>query len=325
MPSSRPLRRQRTLATAVAIEGIGIHSGARVRLCLRPAAADTGLVFIRSDLAPGEGIVRAGWDRVVDTRLSTLLRNESGATVSTVEHLMAALAASGIDNLRIELDAPEVPILDGSAAGWMALIEAAGTRALNAPRRAIRVLRPVHVNAGESWASLLPAGDRRYSVSIDFVHPTIGRQYFDFRLRRASFRREIAPARTFGFLRDIADLQAQGLARGGSLDNAIVIGEHGVLNAGGLRFGDEFVRHKLLDLIGDLYLAGAPIVGHVVAHRPGHALNNALLHALFAQGDAWCREMPGVALAERRQTAWAEPCPGAESRVRQVLTAGVRN
>jgi UDP-3-O-[3-hydroxymyristoyl] N-acetylglucosamine deacetylase len=181
-------------------------------------------------------------------------------------------------------------------------------------------LRPVHVNAGESWASLLPAGDRSYSVSIDFVHPTIGRQHFDFRLRRASFRREIAPARTFGFLRDIADLQAQGLARGGSLDNAIVIGEHGVLNAGGLRFGDEFVRHKLLDLIGDLYLAGAPIVGHVVAHRPGHALNNALLHALFARGDAWSCDSPSAAQAGRRQCVWAQPGSTAEAQERYVLT-----
>ncbi|HRQ64041.1 MAG TPA: UDP-3-O-acyl-N-acetylglucosamine deacetylase [Xanthomonadaceae bacterium] len=297
VPPPRPLR-QRTLAVAVAIDGIGIHSGRAVRLGLHPAAADAGVVFVRTDLPEGAGIVRATWDRVVNSRLHTLLGNATGATVSAVEHLMAALAASGIDNLRIVLDGPEVPILDGSAAGWMALIEATGTRPLSAPRQVIRVRRPVHVLAGEAWATVLPANDRRYSVSIDFAHPAIGRQRYDFRLDGAAFRRDIAPARTFGFLRDAAKLQAQGLALGGSADNAVVIGEAGVLNLDGLRFPDEFVRHKLLDLIGDLHLAGAPILGHVIAHRPGHALNHALLHALMTAKDAWTLAPAGESAPE---------------------------
>lgn len=317
-PTHRPTR-QRTLATSVAIQGIGIHTGEQVQLSLHPAAADSGIVFLRSDLPAGARVVRATWDRVADTRLSTLLRNDAGAHVSTVEHLMAALAASRIDNLRIELDGPEVPILDGSATCWMALVEAAGTRAQASARRAIRVLRPLQVNLGESWGSLLPAVDSRYAVSIDFPHPAIGRQQLDFRLTRAGFRRDVAPARTFGFLRDMASLQAQGLARGGSLDNAIVIGEAGVLNRGGLRFADEFVRHKLLDLIGDLYLAGAPILGQVIAHRPGHALNNALLRALFAQTDAWCWDTPGVAAGA------ADPCEPVQLAAASTQAGAVRS
>jgi UDP-3-O-[3-hydroxymyristoyl] N-acetylglucosamine deacetylase len=315
--SSRP-RRQSTLRTAVAIEGVGIHSGEEVRLGLHPAAPDTGIVFRRSDLPAGVGMIRARFDRVVDTRLCTLLRNDDGAHVATVEHLLAALAASGIDNLLVELDGPEVPILDGSAAPWMALIEAAGRRVQEAPRRVIRVLRPVQVHAGEAWVTLLPAADTRYSVAIDFPHPAIGRQQIEFRLTRAGFRRHVAAARTFGFVSDIARLQAQGLARGGSLENAIVVGESGVLNVSGLRFADEFVRHKLLDLIGDLYLAGAPILGQVVAHRPGHALNNALLHALFAQADAWRMEAANAAAA-------VEPSPLSEPATpaaRRALTSG---
>jgi UDP-3-O-[3-hydroxymyristoyl] N-acetylglucosamine deacetylase len=299
-PRHRPCR-QRTLGVAVAIEGIGIHSGQPVRLSLHPAAADTGVVFLRCDLPAGSGGVRATWDRVADTRLNTVIGNASGTTVAAVEHLMAALAASGIDNLRVELDGPEVPILDGSAAGWMALIEAADTCPLSAPRQVIRIVHPVHVRAGDAWATVLPANDSRYSISIDFAHSAIGRQRYDFTLSRAAFRRDIAPARTFGFLRDATDLQAQGLARGGSADNAIVIGEGGVLNLDGLRFPDEFVRHKLLDLIGDLYLAGAPILGHVIAHRPGHALNNLLLRALMTASDAWTLGADARPLAEPGQ------------------------
>ena len=285
---------QNTLATTVATRGVGVHSGQPVTLALKPAPIDHGVAFVRTDL-PGAPTVPALWQHVVETRLSTVLA-EGGARVGTIEHLMAALRALRIDNVRIELDGPEVPILDGSAAPWVSLIDRAGPLAQAAPRRVLRVLRAVRIAEGDKWAMLLPDERERFSIEIDFDDPVIGRQRADFTLDADAFRDRIAAARTFGFMRDIASLQAQGLALGGSLDNAVVIGEGGVLNREGLRFDDEFVRHKLLDCIGDLYLAGAPILGRVVASRTGHALNHALLQALFA-GQAAAMDEAGQALA----------------------------
>jgi UDP-3-O-[3-hydroxymyristoyl] N-acetylglucosamine deacetylase len=279
---------QSTLAAAVGLSGVGVHAGRAVRLSLLPAPADSGIVFEREDLAPGQAEIRAHWRQVVDTRLCTVIGNAYGATVATVEHLMAALAAAGVDNARVCLDGPEVPILDGSAAPWMALIERAGLRMQARRQRRLQVLRPLRVEANGKWAMLVPARGSRFSVEIDFSEPLIGRQRCDFDLRRGSFTEQIAPARTFGFADQVAAMQAAGRALGGSLENAVVIGNGRVLNPGGLRFADEFVRHKLLDCIGDLYLAGAPIEGRLLASRPGHALNVQLLRRLFAREDAWC-------------------------------------
>jgi UDP-3-O-[3-hydroxymyristoyl] N-acetylglucosamine deacetylase len=287
LPNSDPRTRQHTLARPVTAHGHGIHGGRPATLTLHPAAVGSGIVFERSDLPAGRNCIPARWHRVVETRLCTVIANGRGATVSTLEHLMAALRALGVDNARIELDGPEVPILDGSAAQWLALLDEAGLATQPAARRSIRVLHPVRITDGDKWAMLLPDDAARFCIDIDFSEPVIGRQHYELSLDAASFRSQIAAARTFGFVRDIDALRAQGLARGGSFDNAVVIGTDGVLNPGGLRFADEFVRHKLLDCIGDLYLAGAPILGLVVASRPGHALNVALLRALFAQRSAW--------------------------------------
>ena len=282
---SRP---QRTLATSIGTRGVGVHGGLPVTLQLHPAAPGHGIVFQRSDLPVTAARIPARWDRVVDTRLCTMIGNAHGTTVSTIEHLMAALRACGIDNALVELDGPEVPILDGSAALWLALIDRAGTVAQTARRREILVQRALRVDiGGDRWAMLLPHAQPRFTATIDFEDPAIGRQRFDTLLDEHTFRRDIAAARTFGFMADIRALQATGRTLGGSMDNAVVVDRGRVLNPGGLRFPDEFVRHKLLDSIGDVYLAGAPIVGHLIANRPGHALNAALVQALHANADAW--------------------------------------
>lgn len=286
IPLTPPL--QCTLAAPTAIRGVGVHAGHPVAITLQPAAAGCGIVFVRSDLRAGRNEIEARWDRVTDTRLCTVISNAQGASVSTVEHLMAALAACGIDNLRVVVDGPEVPILDGSAIEWVRLIRAAGVVPQSALRRQLRVLRPVRIGDAEKWAMLLPAEGSHYSVGIEFDEPLIGRQDYEFSLSDRGFQREIAPARTFGFACEVSAMQAAGRALGGSLDNAVVIGDGRVLNPGGLRFADEFVRHKLLDCIGDLYLAGGRIDGRLVANRPGHALNVDLLRALFANDGAWC-------------------------------------
>lgn len=274
---------QHTLARSVSVEGVGIHSGIHSRIELHPAAPGTGWCFQRRDLSGCDPWVRVRPEAVVDTRLSTVLANADGVRVATVEHLAAALAALGVDNVRIDIEGPEVPILDGSAKEWVALIEAAGLAVQAAPRRSFVLRRPLRVRLGESSAILIPSERPRYSLSIEFPEPLIGRQHLDFDMSPEGFCREIAPARTFGFLRDIERLLAEGLARGGSLENAVVVDGERVLNPEGLRFPDEFVRHKLLDLIGDLALIGAPIMAHVIAHRPGHALNNRILRTLLAE------------------------------------------
>ncbi|CCG39635.1 UDP-3-O-acyl-N-acetylglucosamine deacetylase [Magnetospirillum molischianum] len=280
---------QRTLKTAIGCTGVGLHSGSRVTMTLRPAAPDTGICFRRVDIAGGGGIVTANWATVNDTRLNTCLRNNDGVAVGTVEHLMAALSGMQIDNCLIDINGPEVPVMDGSAAPFLFMIECAGTLEQSAPRRAIKVLKRVTVRNGDKVASLSPASSFSVRVEIDFDSTAIARQEFFLGLSERSFKAEVARARTFGFEQEVAMLRANGLARGGSLDNAVVIDSTGtkVLNDDGLRYGNEFVRHKVLDAVGDLYLAGGPILGHFSGIRTGHAINNQLLRQLFADSSAY--------------------------------------
>jgi UDP-3-O-[3-hydroxymyristoyl] N-acetylglucosamine deacetylase len=286
--------RQRTVKTAIDCVGVGVHSGQRVNLTIRPAGADHGIVVHRTDLNRD---IEARFDNVIDTRLCTVLADATmpSARVGTVEHLMAALSALGIDNALIEVDGPEIPILDGSAAPFVFLLDCAGWVEQDAPRRSIEVCRTVRVTSGDAWAELRPLGPSTRAVppalemdlSIDFAASAIGRQSVSLRLTAEAFRHEIAAARTFTHLHEVAGLQAAGLARGGSLDNAIVVDGANILNPGGLRMDNEFASHKLLDAVGDLALAGGPLHGRFVAHRTGHDLNNRLLRALFADTAAW--------------------------------------
>jgi UDP-3-O-[3-hydroxymyristoyl] N-acetylglucosamine deacetylase len=253
---------QQTLKRSITGSGIGLHTGHEVSLTLRPAGADAGIVFVRTDLPAGRGVILARWDRVSFTQLCTTITNGQGTSVATIEHLMAALHGCGIDNAIVEIDGPEVPIVDGSSAPWVRLIEQAGLICQAARRRVIRVHKRVEVRDGETIAVLSPADAMRYTVEIDFANPVIGLQKRSFDLKSNAFSRELAAARTFGFVQEVEALREQGLAQGGSLDNAIVIDGNTILNEGGLRFADEFVRHKILDSVGDLYLASAPIMGH---------------------------------------------------------------
>ena len=278
--------RQRTLKASIGCVGVGLHSGCRVSLTLRPAAPDHGIVFRRGDLGVD---IPARFDRVVATALSTTLAARE-ACVGTVEHVMAALAGCGIDNALVELDGPEPPILDGSAAPYVFLIDCAGVVEQDALRSVIRICRPVRVSDGDAFVELRPSsrGVRGLdmALSIDFPAAAIGRQALSFRLTSQGFRQEVARARTFALAEEVEQMRAAGLVRGGSLDNAVVVDRARVLNPAGLRMPDEFVRHKLLDAVGDLALAGAPLDGRFIAHRSGHTLNNRLLRALFADASA---------------------------------------
>ena len=289
---------QHTLKAAISCVGTGVHSGRRVALTLRPAAIDNGIVFHRSDLGRA---IPARFDRVADTRLATTLADEADpeCRIGTVEHLLAALTGAGLDNVDVEVDGPEIPILDGSAAQWLFLIDCAGTEEQAASRRALHVLKPVRVANGEAWAELSPMGAHEgleLSVVIDFAAMAIGRQSLSLRLTAASFRHELSRARTFALAEDVDALRAAGLAQGGGLHNAVVVDGAKVLNPGGLRMPDEFARHKLLDAVGDLALAGGALRARYRTHRGGHALNNRLLHALFADPTAW-REDVGASVS----------------------------
>ena len=285
-----PTQRQRTVRWPVKGSGIGVHTGAPVTITIFPAAAGHGIRFRRTDLGPDVEIA-ALWDRVVVTNHCTMLGQGLGgtdeATVMTVEHLMAAFAGLGIDNALVLIDGPEVPIMDGSAAPFVFLLDCAGTVEQDAPRRAIEVLRPVRVGDAGKHAELTPHRGLAIEFAIEFPAVAIGRQEGTVEVSETSFRADIARARTFGQLHEVDYLRSVGLARGGSLENAIVVDGARILNPDGLRFDDEFVRHKILDCIGDLYLAGAPILGRVKAERAGHALNNQLLRALFADQANW--------------------------------------
>ena len=279
--------RQRTLKSLISTTGVGLHTGQKIRLVLRPAQPDTGVVFRRVDLNPIADIP-ARAESVGETRLSSCLVS-GGAKVYTVEHLMSALSGLGIDNVFVDLDGPEVPIMDGSAAPFAFLIQAAGIEEQSAPKRFVRIKKRVEVAEGDKWARLEPFDGYRLSFSIVFNHPVIEKsnQSVSIDFAETSYLKEIARARTFGFMQDVEQLREDGLALGGGLDNAVVLDEYRVLNAEGLRFSDEFIRHKVLDAIGDLYLIGKPILGAFSAHKSGHALNNRLLRELIARPDAW--------------------------------------
>lgn len=278
---------QHTLAKAIEIKGIGLHSGRDVRLVLRPAAADRGITFIRTDIRGKNNGIPALWNYVVDTQLCTVIGNADDVRVATIEHLMAALRGCGVDNVTAEIDGPEIPVMDGSAMPFVELIDAAGLAAQAAPRRVVKVLKEVVVEQDGKRVTLSPSDDSRFSGDIEFDHAGIGSQRYETKLLNGNFRHDIADARTFGFLREVEWMRQNGLGLGGSLDNAIVLNDQGVMNPGGLRHDDEFIRHKILDAIGDLYLAGGRIQGAYDGSKAGHAMNNAVLRKLFSMPDAW--------------------------------------
>lgn len=290
---------QRTLKNPIHCSGIALHCGAHVALSLAPAPAGHGIVFRRSDLGVS---IAAHWNNAVESQLCTSLRAPDGTMVNTIEHLMAAFVGCGIDNALVELDGPEVPIKDGSADPFVFLIDCAGVVEQEAPRQEIEVLKTITVGEGDRRATLSPASTFSLAFEIDFASAAIRRQRWEGTLEGATFKRELAGARTFGFLEDVEMLRAQGLAQGGSLDNAIVVAGDRVLNEEGLRYRDEFVRHKALDALGDLALAGHRLRGHFTANRTGHAMTLRLLRALFADPSAWrlsqaMTESPTFALA----------------------------
>jgi UDP-3-O-[3-hydroxymyristoyl] N-acetylglucosamine deacetylase len=278
---------QCTLLGTAECSGIGVHSGEKVSMRIMPAPADTGIVFIRTDIAKGTREILARWDHVVDTKLCTVIGNTAGVKVATIEHLMAALYAYGVTNAFVEIDGAEVPVMDGSSDPFVFLIEMAGVVPQAAPRKVVEILSPIEVRDQGKFASLAPALDSSFSFDINFDQTPISRQSYHLSLSPDSFKAEISRARTFGFYEEVDRLRQAGLARGGSLDNAVVIKDQRVMNEDGLRYADEFVRHKLLDAVGDLALAGAAVVGHFHGSCSGHTLNNQLLRALFADTSAW--------------------------------------
>ena len=283
------MRNQKTLSQAVSISGIGLHSGKRVTLTLSPAKANTGIRFVRTDLAtPVE--IEANVRNVHSTTLATTI-SKGDVKVSTVEHLMSAFWAMGIDNALCSVDGEEIPILDGSALPFAQLIRKAGVKAQRSPRRFLVALKTIELRQGDKYAILRPSREFKISYTIDFPHPVIGKQAFEFN-SNTDFLREIAPCRTFGFLKDVERMQAMGLALGGSLQNAVVLDDVKALNPDGLRFQDEFVRHKVLDAIGDFSLIGYPILAEIEMHRAGHELQTKLVHALLEQPGAYAIYSP---------------------------------
>ena len=280
--------KQRTLKESVSAIGVGLHKGEKVQLTLRPAPANTGIVFRRVDLDPVVDI-KATPEAVGETTLCTCLVNEQGVKISTVEHLLSAVAGLGIDNLIIDVDSSEIPIMDGSALPFVYLIQSVGIETLNVAKRFIRIKKPIRFEEGDKWAELKPYQGFRVNFAIEFDHPVIAKtsQNMTMDLSSCSFIKEISRARTFGFMRDIEFLRSHDLALGGSLENAIVLDEYRMLNKDELRYDDEFVKHKILDAIGDLYMCGASILGELNAFKSGHGLNNLLLREVFKQTDSW--------------------------------------
>jgi UDP-3-O-[3-hydroxymyristoyl] N-acetylglucosamine deacetylase len=302
---------QTTLCAPVVLEGVGLHTGRMIRMDLHPAGAGFGIVFRRTDLGDARADVTdipARYDHVGDTTLSTAIRNDLGTSISTVEHLMAALSALGVDNAFIEVNGPEIPVMDGSSREFIETIEAIGLKTLNAPRRAVRILKPVVVEDGLKRAALLPGEGFKLAFEIEFDNPVIGRQVIEADFNAPSFNDDILHARTFGMLKDVEAMWSAGLGLGGSLENTIIVDEDHVLNEEGLRFDDEFVRHKVLDAVGDLALAGAPLIGRYEGVRAGHAMNNRVLRALFADRSAWeLVELGSMPVAAERGRAMAIP------------------
>ena len=280
--------KQCTIKDSVTALGVGLHKGEKVRLTLRPAPANTGIIFRRVDLDPVVDIP-ATPDAVGETTLCTCLVNEQGVQVSTVEHLLSAVSSLGIDNLIVEIDSPEIPIMDGSALPFVYLLQSVGIVESNAPKRFIKITKPIRIDEGDKWAELLPYEGFKVNFAIEFNHPVISNtgQTMSMELSSCSFIKEISRARTFGFMKDIEFLRSHNLALGGSLENAIVLDDYRMLNSNDLRYDDEFVKHKILDAIGDLYMCGHSILGELNAFKSGHALNNLLLREVFKQTDAW--------------------------------------
>jgi len=275
------LFKQRTLKKGFRLSGVGLHTGKPAAIVVSPAPTDTGIVFISQGVR-----IKAGHENVVDTSFATSL-GKDGVVVRTVEHLLAAFAGMGVDNAFVEIDGPEVPVMDGSSDAFVRAIEDAGLARLDAPRRYIKVVKPITAHDGDKSASLIPSPVSRITYRIDFNHPMLAEQCHSLELGGDSFVRELSTTRTFGFLKDVEMLQKAGLALGGSLDNAVVLDDGRVLNEEGLRFPDEFVRHKMLDAIGDVSLAGLPVIGHLVADKSGHKLNHRLVTELFKNPDCW--------------------------------------
>ncbi|UCE90228.1 MAG: UDP-3-O-acyl-N-acetylglucosamine deacetylase [Pseudomonadota bacterium] len=278
---------QKTLRQAITYVGVGLHSGRKLSMTVRPGEADSGVYFLRKDVAAGEGLIAARWYNVVPSELSTVIRNEHGVTVATVEHLLAALRGCGVDNAVVELDGPEVPIMDGSSEPFVSMIERVGTVSQDAPRKAIWIQKPLAVRDGDKFAILMPDTISRITVAIEFDHQAIGAQTMSVALVNEAFRRDVARARTFGFAEQVENLKSQGLILGGSLRNAVLVDGDRIVNEEGLRYDNEFVRHKVLDCLGDLSLAGVQIIGHLYAYKPGHQLNTAVVKEVFEQRDAW--------------------------------------
>ncbi len=296
--SPPPIGRQHTLAGSTVFAGIGVHSGGHVRVALRPAPANHGIVFVRSDVSDRDNRVPALAAHVASTQLNTEIRNAAGVAVSTIEHLMAALAALGVDNALVELDGAEVPIMDGSAQPFLDALDRVGVKAQDAPRRAIEITRPIVVRVGDKWAALTPADGFEIAFELQYACKAIGAQRIELAVTEASFRTELAAARTFGFVHEVEQLKASGLGKGASLDNAVGLDGDEIVNPEGLRMEREFVRHKALDALGDLYTLGAPIIGRFESVKGGHALNNALCLALLAEPAAWRWRPPMLAMAK---------------------------
>ena len=278
---------QTTLKSEIRCTGIGLHSGQKTTIVLKPAAADTGIVFQRTDLGSTTHAIPARWDYVIDTRMCTVIGLNPEVRVATVEHLMAALYGCGIDNLIIEIDGPEVPIMDGSSSPFVFLIECAGIEHQTSPRNIIEILKPITVIDGDRKGTLVPSDDFSVSIEIDFDHPVIAKQTMDIQIHASAFKSEVARARTFGFLSDEKLLKAANLAQGASYGNTIVIGDTAIENQDGLRYANEFVRHKILDCIGDLYLSGGQIKGAFKGVKSGHKLHNLILRELFKCDKNW--------------------------------------
>ncbi len=281
------MNRQHTIANAASLSGAGVHSGKPAKMTIRPADEETGVLFVRLDVGERDPVIPALAMKVATTELGTNMSNDAGVSVATVEHFLAACSGLGVDNVIAELDGPELPILDGSSKPFVDLLMRAGVKEQRAPRRVIRILKPVEVRQGQKFARLSPAAGFEMRVAIDFSTKAIGRQEIRFTMQPGAFARDVAWARTFGFAHQAEQLHAMGKGLGASLDNTIVVEGDAVLNPGGLQAGDEFVRHKLLDVIGDLFLAGGQIEGLYEGEQPGHALNNQLLRALFADEAAF--------------------------------------
>lgn len=277
--------KQRTLAKPVSMEGVGVHSGIKVRLTLKPAPANHGIKFIRTDL-PDSPAINALFNSVVDTSLATVI-GKDGAIVSTIEHLMASFVGFSVDNAIVELSGYEMPIMDGSAKVFTSMILDAGIQELNAPKTFFVITKPLEIEEDGKYVKAFPASEFRLECVIDFTHPLIGKQSFDFTLSEESFKDDICEARTFGFFQDIEHLKRFGLAKGATLETGIAIDQAEIMNEEGLRFDNEFVRHKLLDCLGDFSLIGMPIIGHIETFKSGHAFNHAFLEELFARKDCW--------------------------------------